>query len=264
MSFQPVVPMSGYVGWKFLNRTMEAQKDAYVQSAPVVRATDHFRAEIGKVTSVDDFMADRRLLQVALGAFGLDDDIGNIAFIRKVLEEGTVESDSFANRLSDSRYVALSETLGFGNLGGAGRTQFTSFAEDLIARYEDRQFGIAVGEQNNDMRMALNVASGIEDLLGDQKSERGRWFAIMGNPPLRSVFETALGFPSSFGQVDIDQQLEQFQDRAMSVLGSGDPADFGDPELQEKLIRLFLVRSEAQQFQFSSSASVALSLLQAG
>jgi hypothetical protein len=64
-------------------------------------------------------VGDRRLLEVALGAFGLDDDIRNRFFIRKVLEEGTTSpSRRFANRLSDKRYLALAETFGFGDRPG--------------------------------------------------------------------------------------------------------------------------------------------------
>ena len=39
--------------------------------------------------SAADLVADRRLLKVALGAFGLEGEIDKKAFIRKVLEEGT-------------------------------------------------------------------------------------------------------------------------------------------------------------------------------
>jgi len=262
MSFQPVLPLGGYAGWRFLQRTEETQKQAHAESAPVARITDHFRASIGKVTSLDDFMADRQLLQVALGAYGLDDDLGSTAYIRKVLEDGTTADDAFANRLSDNRYAAFSAAMGFGDLGGAGRTQFSSFADDIVARYEQRQFERAVGEQNPDMRLALNFATGLEEVISSQQGKRSRWFAIMGNPPVRSVIQTALGFPDSFGQVDIDIQLENFQDRARSVLGSDDPASFTSPEAQEKLIRLFTIRSEAAQFQQASSGALALTLLQ--
>ena len=160
MSFQPVLPLTGYTGWRFLERTGDAQRAAFAESAPVARVTDYFRQNIGKVTSLEDFMADRQLLQVALGAYGLDEDIGSTAYIRKVLEEGTIGEDKFANRLADKRYAAFSEAMGFGNMGGAGRTQFTTFAEDIIARYEAKQFEAAVGVQNEDLRLALNLKSG--------------------------------------------------------------------------------------------------------
>jgi len=84
----------------------------------------------------------------------------------------------------------------------------------------------------------------------------------MGNAPLRRVVETALGLPSSIGKLDLDQQFTQFQDRAQAVLGRKDAEALADPEIQEKVIRLFLVRTEASNLNAASGGSVALSLLQ--
>ena len=103
MSFQPVIPLTGYLGWRFLERTSDAQQDIFAKSQPVQRATDHFREKIGKVNSAADLVNDRQLLSVALGAFGLDADINNRAFIQKVLEDGTLSQDALANRLADNR-----------------------------------------------------------------------------------------------------------------------------------------------------------------
>jgi hypothetical protein len=262
MSFQPVVPLGGYAGWRFLDRTLDTQRTAFAQSAPVSRLTDHVRAALGEIRSLEDFMADRRLLEVALGAYGLETDLGNRAFIRKVLAEGTSEPGAFATRLGDRRYEAFSKAMGFGDLGGAGRTQFRGFAETLIARYEDRTFARAVGDRNNDLRLALNLESGIVDLLAGTEGSRARWFSLMGDPPMRQVFETALGFGRGFGRIDLDQQLDQFRQRARSALGTDDPADFARPEIQETIVRLFMVRSEALAMQSASSNATALILLQ--
>jgi hypothetical protein len=260
MTFQPVIPLSGYTGWRFLTRTLDQQQQAYTQSAPVARATTYFRENIAKAKTVDDLMGDRRLLEVALGAFGLSADINNTAFIRKVLAEGTLNDDAFANRLSDKRYAALARTFGFGDLGS--RTNLSTFADKMLARFQDRQFERAVGEINGDMRVALNLASGLKDIFDQELPADAQWFAVMGSPPVRSIFETALGFPSSFGAIDIDQQRTAFEDRARSVFGTDKVADFADPQLQEKLIRLYLVRSETNAFVSASGGSVALSLLQ--
>lgn len=261
MSFQPVVPLTGYVGWRFLQRTLEAQQTAFTESQPVTRAVDYFRENIGKVASAEDLVADRRLLQVALGAFGLDEDIDNRFFIQTILEEGSTDREALANRLSDSRYAEFSRAFGFGDVLGQ-LTGFQTLMDDVAARYEDKQFAIAVGEQNNDMRLALSVESGLTDLLKANTTTDAQWFAVMGNPPLRKVFEAALGLPSSLARIDIDQQLETFKDRAQSQFGTDTVADFADPERQEDLIRLFLVRSEAANLSASSGASVALTLLQ--
>ena len=261
MTFQPIVPISGYVGWRFLERTLESQQTAFSESQSVTRSTDYFREEIGKVFTAEALVEDRRLLEVALGAFGLDDDINNKFFIRTILEEGTSDDEALANRLTDSRYADLAEAFGFGN-GTLPRTALAGFAEEIVARYEDKQFERAVGEQNNDLRLALNVSSGVDDILRRNQTNNGRWFSIMGNPPLRNVFQTALGLPTSISSIDVDKQLEIFQERAASVFGTDQVADFADQEQQEKLVRLFLIRSEANSFNASTGGSTALTLLQ--
>lgn len=262
MTFQPVIPASGYAGWRFLQRTLETQRTAYEQSAPVQRATDYFRENIGKVRTADDLLSDRRLLEVALGAFGLDADINSRAFIRKVLQDGTLQEDALSNRLADKRYAAFSEAFGFGDFS-VPRTVLSTFPDEIIDRYEARSFEAAVGAQDDQMRLALNVAPGLTDVVDQASTERGQWFSIMGNQPLRQVFETALGLPSSFGSLDIDKQLEQFQDRAKAIFGTDNPAEFLASDKQEKLIRLFMIRSDAQSGFGTNGGTVALSLLRA-
>lgn len=261
MSFQPVIPMSGYAGWRFLARTLEPQQAAFAKSQPVMRATDYFRDRIGTVRTAQDLVDDRRLLAVALGAFGLDSDINNKFFIRKILEDGTVKDDALANRLADNRYAAFSRAFGFGD-GGIPNVILPDFAAETIARYENRQFEKAVGDQSNDFRLALNLQSGLADITARNSNDGAQWFSVMGNTPLRRVFETALGLPASIATIDIDQQRGIFRSRAQSVFGTDKLAEFNDPARQEKLIRLYLIRAEVAQSIGLTGASAALSLLQ--
>lgn len=261
MSFQPVVPLSGYSGWLLLNRTLENQQSTFAECQPVSRATDYFRENIGNVQTAADLVDDRQLLKVALGAFGLDDDINNSFFIRTVLEDGTLDDDALANRLADKRYEAFSRAFGFGDFT-TPNTHLSTFPDEIIAKFESQQFAKAVGEDNNDMRLALNMRTEFDDILAANSTNAGQWFAIMGNAPMREVFETALGLPSSIASIDLDQQRAIFEDRAQSVLGTGEVADLTDPVEQEKLIRLFLIRAEAAEIGDTSSAYTALLLLQ--
>lgn len=263
MSFQPVVPLSGYTGWRFLSRTLDSQRDAFNESTSMQRATDRFRDKIGQIGSAADLVNDRQLLEVALGAFGLDDDINNRYFIQRILGDGVSDPEALSNRLSDSRYKEFAKAFGFGE-GIPPRTQLSFFADEIIDRYEARQFERAVGEQDNSMRLALNLAPALSDIIAGNGSDTARWFAMMGNAPLRSVFETALGLPSSFSALDLDQQLEQFRSRAEATFGTSDMAEIASDENRETMIRLYMVRSEAQANGGLGSASIALSLLQQG
>lgn len=258
MSFQPVVPVGGYAGWRFLSRTLEGQRAAFAKAPGQARLVDHFRANVAKAKTAADLVGDRKLLQVALGAFGLSDDLNSRAFVQRVLEGGTLDPKALANRLSDKRYAALAREFGYGD--GGSRTGLKDFADKIVARFEAQAFQVAVGERSGDLRLALNLASGLKEVVDGNRSENAQWYAMMGNPPLRGVFETAMGFPKSFGRLDIDQQLGAFKERAQSMFGTGKLADFQDPARQEKLVRLFMVRSESQAASLSP-AQVTLSLL---
>lgn len=260
--FAPVVPSAGLVGWRFLQRTYDQQFEAFTQSAQLTRTTDYFTQKIKEVSSAEELVADRRLLEVALGAFGLQEDINNRFFIQKIIEEGTTDSEALANRFSDARYQELSSAFGLGpgetsNLGSA------DFARDLVAKFQANSFEVATGEQDDSMRIALFAQRALPDVVQDDMSNDAKWFTIMGQPPLRAAFEKALNLPTEFGQVDVDQQLVVFKERARVVFGSDDLSQFAEPEAVEDLVTKYIVRAQLDTFSSStSSASIALTLLQ--
>ncbi len=261
MSYAPIVPLGGYAGWAFLNRTMESQKAAFAASADLQNRESYFRDKIGSITTAEELVNDRRLLSVALGAFGLDDDISNRYFIRKVLEEGTLDTGSLANKLSDKRYLALSKAFGFGDYS-TPRTVLSDFPDEILQKYEEHQFEIAVGNSDETMRMALTVQRELPELAGKPTSENTKWYSIIGSKTLSVAFQTALGLPSSMGTLDVDQQVSIYRQKAETVFGSADPAQFTEPDTLNKLVKLYLLRDEMASVSSQSGQSIALQLLQ--
>lgn len=261
MNFQPLVPVGGLPGWVLLNKTMDRQTELFNQSPAIVRDTDYFEQNIGNVRSAEDLVSDRRLLQVALGAFGLGDDLNSRALIKRVLEDGTSEPGALANRLADERYTKLSDAFGFAE-PGLPRTALAGFGREIADRYRSLEFEVAVGEQDESLRLAMNARRELSEILQTDVSEDAKWFTIMGIPPLRKVFETALGLPSSFAQLDIDRQLEEFKELASDKLGIDTLSVLNDDEAKEDFIRQFLLRDQIASFQVQSSNAIALTLLQ--
>jgi hypothetical protein len=259
--FQPVLISSGLTGWQFLQRTYDRQLETFTQSTELKRDTEYFAEKIGQITSAEELVADRRLLSVALGAFGLQDDINNSFFIQKMLSDGTTADDALANRFTDNRYRDLSAAFGFGP-GELRGSLDPDFAQGIIAGFHSNSFEVATGQQDDTMRIALYAERTLGDVVSTDGSEASKWFTIMGQPPLRSLFETALGLPDAFGQVDIDQQLTVFQERSERIFGVSDPADFARPEIMENLITSYLARSQLNTFGTATSgAAIALTLL---
>ena len=48
--------------------------DTFTKSIELKRDTEYFQEKISSITSAEELVSDRRLLTVALGAFGLQDD----------------------------------------------------------------------------------------------------------------------------------------------------------------------------------------------
>lgn len=263
MSFQPILPLDGFTGWRFLQRTLPAQSAAHASSPAALRDESYVREKIAAIDTPQDLIADRRLLRVALTAFGLADDLPNRAYIEKVLESSTTERGSFVNRLTDKRYHRLAEAFGFGD-GPTPRSKSSEFADTLISNFQDRSFEAAVGAQNENMRLALAMGRDLGVLAAQGSSEATKWYTVLGTPSLRVVFETAFLLPSSFGTLDIDRQVQILQDRTERLTGRADISQFTDPDPRDTLTRQFMLSSQIHEFQAQSGQSSALMLLQSG
>jgi len=260
--FQPVVPFGGFSGWSFLNRTLDNQKEAFANSSEITREVDYFKENISKIQTAEDLVADRTLLKVALDAFGLGDDINNKFFIRKVLEDGTLTEDALANKLSDKRYLKLSQAFGFGDFS-TPRTVLSDFGAEITSAFKELQFETAIGDENENFRLALGVNRELSEIANKGLQDDTLWFTVMGNPPLRKVFETAFNLPQSFGTLDLDKQLETFKDKAQSAFGDSGIKQFASPEKLEDLTQLFLLRADVQALNVNvGSSQTALTLLQ--
>jgi Protein of unknown function (DUF1217) len=261
VSFQPVLPLSGFTGWGFLKRTIVRQQ-AVQQALPVQQRDEaYFRDKIGRVDTAEKLVNDKRLLRIALTAFGLEGDVSNKAFIRKILEEGTLKEGSLANKLADKQYQKLSSAFGFGDYS-VPRTKISTFPDEILAQVRTRRFETAVGEQNNTYRLALNAEREIPALAARNTSETAKWFSVLGSAPLRDVMQTALGLPKSFSSIDIDQQVSVLKARTEAAFGSPGLNQFRDPAKMDALVRRFLLQSEIQgQTAASSPAATALTLL---
>lgn len=262
MTFVPAVPLSGLAGLRFLERTGDAQQAALSQSPSIARDLNYFKEQIGSISTAEELVSDFRLMRVSLGAYGLDEDLGKTAFLRQILEDGTESEDAFANRLVDQRYRDFARDFGFGNTLGA-RTGLPSFQRETVARFEVRQFEIAVGNQDESLRLALAFKRDVASL--SQGATDATWFSVLGNRPVRAVFDAAFGLPDSFATLDIDSQKETYQDRAARVTGSRDFAAFADADNVDAILSKFLLREQIDAGPTATTPGAgALTLLQGG
>ena len=180
--YTPIILGNGLAGYNYLARTLDEQLDTFAKSSQVARDTQHMRDEIAKIETIDDLMNDRQMLRVALGAFGLDEDLNNSAFIRKVLESDLNVSTSLANKLSDKRYLAFAKAFNFG--GTSAITPASQSAEQVA--------------------LDLSGIKTVDDILGNRSLLRaslkslGLEESISNTYFLHQVLESDPDDPSSF------------------------------------------------------------------
>lgn len=258
--FAPVVPVSGYAGWKIFEKIGPRQFAAFAKTPSLQREASHFLQAAGAVTSAEALLSDRRLLAVALGAFGLETEIAKRGIVRRVLEESVSDPKSFANRLNDPRWRAFSEAFNFPD--GARALSSAASRGDIAARFTERAFERAVGEADADIRLALNFRREIGPIANGVSADRAGWFQILGQQPLRLVIEGAFGLPEAFARLNIDRQRAILEEKSAELLGSRSPAAFLDKENVDSVLRrFFLARTAAQSAAASGPGAAALALL---
>lgn len=109
--------MSTYSSYLMLTRDYSRTLNNLGKRAENVNAASYYQKNIGKVKSVDDLLKDTRLYTYVLKSAGLDDYINSKAFIKKVLTSDLADTKSFANQLTDKRFLELAKSFNFDTAG---------------------------------------------------------------------------------------------------------------------------------------------------
>lgn len=241
--FRPVIPLSGVAGWNFLQKTYDRQLETFSKSAQIRNDRDYLVEKLSSPLSKEDFLDDRRLLRVALTAFGLEGEEWKRGFIDKVLTEVADPESTFLARLNNPKYTAFAEAF----IPLNDKIYIGSEALDkMTENYTAEAFEIAVGEVDEDLRLSMNYASEIGDLIGENSSDKAVLYRILGSVPVRNVLQTALGLPQDTVKLDLDKQADIFKEKLSSKLGINSLADLTKPENIEKVVHRYQVLQLAQ------------------
>lgn len=185
--------------------------------------TNYYLGRISDVQSIDELMADKRLLNFALTAYGIDPVFEPPARVRQMLEGGVSDPKSPANQLTDKSYVAFVTAFNFAEYGEAATTR-TSAQLPSIDKFLRQTLEENAGRENEGVRLALYFERKAEGLTN--------FYEILADPALAKVVRTSLSLPDSFASADIDRQVKLFEEKL-------DIADFADPEKLGKFLTRF-------------------------
>jgi len=169
--------------YRLLASDMTRSLERTAATPTVERDSVRYLDRIGTIKSIEDFLADDRVFSYAMKAFGLGDMVYAKAFMRKALEGGIDDKESFANSLADKRYRDFVETFNFARYGETA-TVFTRTQQGTVDKYVQQTLEESAGAQNQGVRLALyfqRKAASIDDV-----------YDILADPALLKVVQTAL------------------------------------------------------------------------
>lgn len=129
--------ISTLLNYRLYTNNMAQTLERLSSQEQVKRDKSYYDENIGKVTSVDQFLGDYKLYSYAMKAYGLEDQISAKGMIRKVLQSDLTDSSSYANKLADQRYRDFASAFSFGS-SKAPTAQSSAQTERLTEAYAER------------------------------------------------------------------------------------------------------------------------------
>jgi hypothetical protein len=166
---------STYLEYRLLAQNLPRTLARFERQAPVSREAEYYRANIGKVKSVDDFLADDRLFAYAMRAHGLEDKIGAKAFMRRVLVSDLSDARSFARSLVDTRYQAFARAFHFTTEGkvseGLEAAQADAQEDETAGLYSEHRVrrGEKAATEVANYRSRIGLMTSVDEFLRDER-----------------------------------------------------------------------------------------------
>jgi len=237
--------MDSLTSYRLVTRDLTRSLSTTAKEKIVANDIKYYLANIGKVTSIDQFVGNTRLFTFAMNAFGLGDMSTAKGLIKKVLAEGVGSSTTLANKLNDSRYVALAKTFNFAQ-NGTATTQSDTVRQPVVDAYVRQQLETEQGADHPAVQLALYFQRQAPTV----KSPYG----LLADASLWKVVKTAFDFPDAMANAPIAKQAQAITARLKI-------ADLSDPAKVDKLLRTFAIKYDLAQ---NAPAAPALQLFGAG
>ncbi len=237
--------LSTVASYKLLTQNIDKSL-ARVRAAPDVhRETDYYLATIGKIKTIEGFLANDRVFAYAMKAFGLKDMIYAKAFVKKVLTDGIDSPNSFTNQLTDPRFKELATAFNFKSLGTT-TTIFERTQKGVVDKYLQVQLEEKAGSSNEGVRLALYFRRKAPDITTA--------YSILGDSALYKVAQVALGLTPSSNANNLDVQAEIIKNKI-------DLENLDDPAVLNKFLTRFTTLWEVKNGTAAATAP-ALSIIQ--
>ncbi|MGD9477258.1 DUF1217 domain-containing protein [Shinella sp. G-2] len=206
--------LSTYTSYNLIAKDMVKSLNRTATETTNAREAAYYKENIGKVSSVDDFLDDFQLYSYAMKAYGLEDMIYAKAFMRKVLESDISDPNSFANKLTDARYQDFASAFSFSASTAVPQTE--AQLDEVIGLYSATaaNAGAAIKEETRYYGIVIDTVSNVDQLLNNERL-RNYVFTAFGIDPktysrstVRDVLTSDLNDPASYFNTEFGARAE--------------------------------------------------------
>jgi len=235
------VPANHGVAERYLTR---ATPPGGTPAEAYVKETAYYSDNIGHIKTIDQFLHkdNERLLLYALQAFGLEASFGDKELLTKMLEGGTEDPDSPANKHENESWAQFVKSFDFAGLGEEATT-YNRALRPSVDKYVRQKLEEDTGQQSEGVRLALYFQRKAGTITNA--------YEILADKALAEVVRTYLGLPDAIAQMDVDKQAKLIEDRL-------NLEDLQDPAKVEKFITRFTAMWDVNNSSASQSPVLAL------
>lgn len=229
-------------------RFLEGSERTSTQEAATKKA-ETYQEKIQSIGTVSELLAEREVLDVVIGAFGLDPEVVTDDFLKQAFRSDLADPKSFVNQQADNRWAELVASFNFDANGNLTRETIGTIQQrgetmETVNKYLRQTLEEAEGASNEAVRLALyfqRTAPTVTDAYG-----------LIADDALMAVFRTTFGYSDEFSNMDVDQQARIINDNM-------DLADLQDPEKLERFLQRYTAMYDTENSVASSSAATILS-----
>lgn len=183
-------------------------------------ATAYYNANIGKVKSVNDFVNNYKLFNYAMTAYGLSDMAYAKAFMTKVLQSNLSDPNSFANKLTDSRYRTFASAFQFlttGSVANKAAAQTSTQVTDTTSAFAKNSTADSVTQtlDTSYYQSHIGAVKTVSDLEKDTSlynyvmTAYGVDTSTVSQDDVTKALESDLSDPKSFANTTSEAGLKQ-------------------------------------------------------
>ncbi|MBS0385191.1 MAG: DUF1217 domain-containing protein [Proteobacteria bacterium] len=138
----------------------QAQLMAQFQKSSTTRADiAAYQTGVAKITTVDQFLNNYKVLKVALTAYGMQDMISQKGLLKQLLTQDPTSSTSVAQRLGKQNWIAFAQAYSPLTTDGGATLQSPDSVNAAIARYTSAAFQQWIGVRDNDSTLTTALAA---------------------------------------------------------------------------------------------------------